>query len=1123
MSFFADLHVHSRFSRATSRDCDLEHLYISAQIKGIRLVGTGDFTHPQWADELRSKLIPDRNGLLRLKPEIERACDEQVPERCRGPVRFMLQTEISNIYKKNEHTRKNHNLVYMPDFESATAFSEQLECIGNIHSDGRPILGLDARNLLEIVLETSDFGFLIPAHIWTPWFSMLGSKSGFDSIDECFDDLTPHIFAVETGLSSDPPMNWRVSNLDGLTLVSNSDAHSPAKLGREANMFQTELSYFDVHHALKTGDPDRFLGTVEFFPEEGKYHLDGHRKCGVRLSPGESLKTNNTCPECGRELTLGVSHRVETLADREMGVRPPGAHPFTNMVTLADILAELFSVGPNTKTVKQRYDTAVHELGSEFTILKDLPLEEIEKAGIPLLGDAVGRIRRGKLHIAGGYDGVFGTIRIFTPEERQHLLGQQKLFHVPAPEHRERSSSPVQSAPATGINTDKPLPANPAFLPNAEQVRAIQFGSGPLIITAGPGTGKTLTLTRRIASLVSESRVPPNNILAITFTNKAADEMRERMSHLIGETGAGRPLVSTFHAFCYRLLNEKDTPPWGLISESDRLALVRTALQMVEDPGRPLSVSAAEAIDYIIQCKQSIFGPEDDLAPVCPPECIDDLTRVYRQYQDLLTLQHLMDYEDLIFRVVHRMETDPDYRSTIRRRYPWVLVDEYQDVNYAQYRLIRAMCPPRSNLCVIGDPDQSIYGFRGADRFYFKKFTDDYPDAETIHLTRNYRSTGTILDAAYQVVQRQNDEQDRVRINAQSEHGRTISIVESASEQQEAVFIGKTIERLIGGTGFQAIDFGTVDGVQGGGNYSFGDMAVLYRTHAQSRTIAEVFSNAGIPYTVVSRRPFFELPEIDHLISLLKITEGLGGISDLVKLRRIIRPGISKESMERMQRWCFENAISPDSLRYSVRQYPVTGLTRKRQRRLYDYLGVLFNIRKDLEGVPVPDKLAYLTTHTRIRHLWPATPQTELACRYLDMLAERHADNAGAFLSALMLQHDADHHEHDAETVSLMTVHAAKGLEFPVVFLAGCEDGLMPYRRPDAPVEDMDEERRLFFVAATRAKYQLVITWSNYRRIYGKKRRQVVSPFAADIESALMQHETAEFRTTPMQQQLDLF
>jgi len=321
MEFLADLHVHSKFSRATARNLDLEHLYIAAQWKGLSVVGTGDFTHPAWFDEICEKLLPVGNGLFLLKPDIAKACDSEVPPACRRPVWFILVTEISNIYKKDGKTRKNHNLVFSPNIDIADRLRKSLGSIGNIESDGRPILGLDARDLLEVLLTVSEDNYLVPAHIWTPWFSLLGSKSGFDSVRACFGDLADHIFALETGLSSDPPMNRRVSQLDRYALISNSDAHSPIKLGRECNRFRGEPGFFTIRRALESKDPDAFLGTVEFYPEEGKYHYDGHRKCQHRLTPDETRSFSGICPKCGKPLTLGELHRAEELADR------PGKDP----------------------------------------------------------------------------------------------------------------------------------------------------------------------------------------------------------------------------------------------------------------------------------------------------------------------------------------------------------------------------------------------------------------------------------------------------------------------------------------------------------------------------------------------------------------------------------------------------------------------------------------------------------------------------------------------------------------------------------------------------------------------------------------------------------------------------
>lgn len=424
MFYIADLHLHSHYSRATSKDLNLETIYQWARIKGIHVAGTGDFTHPSWFRELKEKLEPDGTGFFRLKNP-----PKDVPGfACTDiDVRFCLTSEISSVYRHGDRLRKSHNCVYAPDFETVARINARLGQIGNLAADGRPVLGLPSRDLLEIVLETSGDAHLIPAHIWTPWFSMFGSRSGYDSVNECFRDLAGHIFALETGLSSDPEMNWRLSMLDPYALVSSSDAHSPQKLGREANLFDTERSYYGMFDALKTRKG--FLGTYEFFPQEGKYHMDGHRRCNVCFEPEESRKHRNICPVCGQPLTIGVLHRVTELSDRKQSQRPEGAAGFHYIIPLPEILAEIKNVSPSSKAVSQLFQQTISSFGNEFTLLREAPVEDIGKKAGFVVAEAIRRMRAGQVRPQGGYDGEYGLIKIFGDGELAQLrTGQMSLF-----------------------------------------------------------------------------------------------------------------------------------------------------------------------------------------------------------------------------------------------------------------------------------------------------------------------------------------------------------------------------------------------------------------------------------------------------------------------------------------------------------------------------------------------------------------------------------------------------------------------------------------------------------------------------------------------------------------------
>ena len=1055
MTFYADLHVHSRFSRATSRNCDLQHLSIWARKKGIAVVGTGDFTHPAWRAELKEQLVPAEPGLFRLRPDLERAAAGQLPPACTGAdaaVRFMLSVEISTIYKKGDKTRKIHHLVYAPDFDSADRLVAALSRIGNLHSDGRPILGLDSRHLLEMTLESGPGSYLVPAHVWTPWFAALGSKSGFDAVDDCYGDLAPHIFAVETGLSSDPPMNWRVSSLDRFRLMSNSDAHSPEKLGREVCVFHTEMDYFALRRALETGHG--YGGTLEFFPEEGKYHLDGHRNCNVRLEPDETRRHNGRCPACGKPLTVGVMHRVEDLADRESGAAPPETAGDTQgLIPLPEILGEIHRVGPKSKRVAQDYEGLLARLGPELPLLNSLPLEEIAPAAPSLVAEAVARLRRREVIREAGYDGVYGTIRLFRDAELERRSRGASLFGDDLEPVRQAAPASADVVGAPPVQ-EPPLPG-PASPPSsarwddatsgqlslsvelrsgdrdplagldADQRRAAEVVDGPLLIVAGPGSGKTRTLTHRLAHLVTSYGVAPGGCLAVTFTRRAADEMRVRLRALLPDAWQGIPL-HTFHSLGLSILREHWNAAglqrgFRVASEAERLSLMRDTLEISERQARA-------RLSGISHGKRT-----------GAPAADQQLARAWEAYRREMETRNWCDFDDLVIRAADALEFDDESRARVRQRYPWVCIDEYQDVDEQQVRLIRQIVPPDGNICAIGDPDQAIYGFRGADRRFFAGFNEHFPAARVTRLNRNYRSNSNIVTLSTQVMAAAASAGPSVPVLDDAPD--RVTLHEAPSEKAEAEFVVQSLEAILGGHSFFSIDSGRAAEVQGH-DLSFSDFAVLYRTEAHATALVEALQRSGMPFQQRSHDPLLAHPGVAALV------DGLGG--------------------------------SPDA----------------------------GSVRQRLEAARGGDQAA------------------REASELLKPLADACGDDLERFLADLALATQVDTWDPRADRISLLTLHAAKGLEFPVVFIVGCEDGLLPLTWGKAGPDDLAEERRLFYVGITRAMTRLYLCRARKRLWRGRVREMPPSPYLADIEERLLEQSrsrTARGRTREQDDQLDLF
>ncbi|WP_319584255.1 UvrD-helicase domain-containing protein [uncultured Pseudodesulfovibrio sp.] len=844
--FTADLHIHSRFSRATSKKLTIRNLAAWGRMKGLSVLGTGDFTHPEWLAEIEEQLEDNGKGLFTLRePQgLEKeipAFDGDIP----GRTRFMLQTEISSIYKRGGKVRKVHNLVFMPNLDAVRRFNERLGQVGNLASDGRPILGLDSRDLMDLVLDTHPQAFLVPAHIWTPWFSLFGSKSGFNSIRECFGDYADEIFAMETGLSSDPEMNWTWSELDRIRLISNSDAHSGEKLGREANLFRGEISYEGIYRALRgEGLGHKFLGTVEFFPEEGKYHMDGHRKCGVSMDPHETIARDGICPVCGKPVTVGVYNRILELADREEPVQPAGAPGFVSLIPLKEILSEVLGVGAGSKKVDHLYLKLIREFGNELDVLQRVPAEDLSRFSC-YLAEGITRMRDGQVIRKAGFDGEFGVISVFSEKERSQIKNGATLIHIPRPEMRP---DPGMTASCKAVSRPK-MEAVPLAYNDAQQA-AIDAGPGPVLVLAGPGTGKTQTLMGRVERLMDEG-VNPKRILALTFTRRAAQEMRERLHALRGEN-ADMPQAGTLHSLCFDY--------W-------KHAYSETPIVVPEGAAKKLFAEvnpefAGKNLDhywnkYILAREQLTELPED-------------LADAHISYGNQKNHWDLVDYTDLL-----EFMLEQSGAPTFHMPYTHVLVDEVQDLTPLQLAVVQGIAGASGEgLFCIGDPKQSIYGFRGAVSDVEAHLKGVWPNIEMITLVDNYRSGQTILDGAGNLFP------DSPRLIARKNVDATMHMFEAPDGMREATWISDKIKGLIGATSHSIVDG------EGGGELAPGDIAVLVRFKALIPVIEKALKRAGVPVSTPELEGFWQEPRVAAILKAAEQFLGmtLSGVEDTIEI-----------------------------------------------------------------------------------------------------------------------------------------------------------------------------------------------------------------------------------------------
>lgn len=1065
----ADLHIHSKYSRATSKECVPEYLELWARRKGIGLVGTGDFTHPAWREELHSKLVPAEEGLYTLRADAairEATAPESAP-------RFVVTGEISSIYKKGDKVRKVHNLILLPSLETADALSRRLEAIGNIHSDGQPILGLDSRDLLEITLETCPEAVFIPAHIWTPHFSMFGAFSGFDTVEECFEDLTGHIHALETGLSSDPPMNWRLSALDRFHLISNSDAHSPSKLGREANLLEIELSYPALARALQTGEG--LAGTIEFFPEEGKYHFDGHRTCKQCLAPAETTAAGGRCPVCGKKITIGVLHRVEELADREEGYVRPNAPEFQSLVPLPEVIAASTGASATGKKTLAQYESMLQALGPEFYILRSAPEEDIRRVAGPLVAEGIRRLRAGEVERAPGYDGEYGVIRLLSPAERETINGQASLFGTEPTVQKsavikstmERMPAP-EEAPATALETL-----------NKEQAQAVTTAAPAVAVIAGPGTGKTKTLVARIAWLVESKAVKPNTLTAVTFTNKAAGELRERLERRLGKRAARAMTIGTFHSICLELLSGQ--------AQGVRLAGPYETLELAADILRETGTKLPpqKLLDEVSRRKNGAKAETERADEACSA------------YIARLNALGLMDFDDLLLNTLALWESGAAKRD-MQKRFTHLLVDEFQDIDPVQYRLIRAWSKKGGSLFVIGDPDQSIYGFRGSDSACFRHLLDDRPDMKQISLVKNYRSSPEILNCALPVIGRNGGGARHLEPICAS--GAPVRLLTAESELSEAIFIAKEIGRMVGGIDMLEAQSERVRN-QNDPQRGFSDFALLYRTRRQGNLLEKCLARDGIPCVVAGRDDFLTDSTVRGTLCffrLLLVPEDVAALAGCLRLVWNCPPDL-------VEAVC-------------VLWQSLDGPALQRAGRVGEVYGETVYIK---QWSALIETLAPALKRGKPSALLERFGAT-MGCngkepfeRLLNM-AVFHSDMS-TFLKTLTIGQEGDllrsaGMAYSAGAVTLMTLHGSKGLEFPVVFLCGLRKGTFPLESQRHPTDE-EEERRLFYVGMTRAKEELILLAG-----------QEPSPFLEELPPGCVQvGRAAPHRPRPEGVQLSLF
>jgi DNA helicase-2/ATP-dependent DNA helicase PcrA len=1047
MKFYGDFHLHSYLSRATSKNLTLEYLESWAKIKGITVVGTADITHPEWLAEMQKKLEPAEPGLFTLKKEYSLPIEfgfknSKSPDSLQNrEVRFILTGEISNIYKQDEKTRKARNLIFLPDFESVEKFQNTLKHQNtNITSDGCPNLKTRVRDTLETMLSINSDSFLVPTDIWTHKGALLGPPSGFERIPDAFGDLAPHIKAIEIGIGSDPPMNWMCSHLDQYTLTANSDAHSPEKLGRNANIFNTELSFNHIIQAMSDGNGKTFEGTINLYPQDGKYHSDGHRKCNILWSPLETLKHNGICTECGKPVTIGIVNRIAELSDRESITERPQRLPFFPIIPLREIIAEILQVGESSQKVTKAYQETIQKLGPELDILLNVNVEEMDTVN-NLLGEAIRRMRNREVQISPGYDGEYGVIKVFQEQEKTHLGSQNSLFET------KRENTDALIHPLIDFDLSKyqelknfqkktqtyrePKEKNTTTKTSAltpEQNQAAQHKNGPCIIVGGPGTGKTRVLIHRIKNL-EQSGIKPENIIAITETNQAARSMQKQIQTLQNGLHLHSPdlipTICTFQSLGLQILkqyphSQKRTSHFSIINEDEKQNILKTHLHIQESDLMYWSQQISNA-------KQNQIYEHD----------IDDLEfkTIFEKYEFILQNLNVFDTDDLLYKTIDILQNNEEIQQEYQKKWKYWLIEGLKESHSIQYNIIRTLCPQKNaNLCIIGNSQ------------IIKKVKKEYPNITKYKLTHSHRCPETVLNAWANVLNYPRIPGNRPSVK--------INLTQTQNDEEEAKYIVQKIRELIGGKSFWSLEHNVETAETHTLVQDVQDIAILIRKESQRPILEQTLTKNHIPFQSIAKIPFYQHKPISTILDIFKFIQNEKNIFLQKKI-----------------------TLYKDRL-YTIKQKSTVAQT------LSHIVLMLFRKENEIHKESIQ----------RLIHL-----------------AEEFGNKSQEFIDYIDLGQGADTYQKN-KSVTIITLPQSKEFEFPAVFIAGCEEGILPDQNAQTNIK---QERQLFSLGMTRTQKILFLSYANNREVNGYRHEQKPSRFLDKIPPHLI--EDHQEQTTPIQ------